>query len=187
MPEATLERAIGGDEAAIATVWRLWNPRLLRFLRSRRVAEPDDLAQTIWLEIARNLGEFNGGHDEFRRWFFTVAHRRVIDNGRRIQRRPVTTPLFNHDSPATEQGHASLDWAIGLLSRLPDKQATAVALRILADMDVIDVAAVMGKSPGAVRVLTHRGLQRLGEITDSEGNLRAGVTESDSLALTLTS
>jgi RNA polymerase sigma-70 factor (ECF subfamily) len=48
--------------------------------------------------------------------------------------------------------------------QLSPDQADAVLLRIVADMDVGQVAEVMGRSEGAVRVLVHRGLHRLRDL-----------------------
>ena len=53
-----------------------------------------------------------------------------------------------------------------LVRRLPPDQADAVLLRIVAGMDVGQVAEVMGRSEGSVRVLVHRGLQRLRELVE---------------------
>jgi RNA polymerase sigma-70 factor (ECF subfamily) len=39
-----------------------------------------------------------------------------------------------------------------------------VLLRVVAGLDVADVADVLGKRPGTVRVLAHRGLRRLAEL-----------------------
>ena len=44
---------------------------------------------------------------------------------------------------------------------LPADQAEIVLLRVLGDLDVAQVAAIVGKSPGAVRIAQHRALQRL--------------------------
>ena len=38
-----------------------------------------------------------------------------------------------------------------------------VLLRVIAGLDVADVAAIVGKKPGTVRVLQHRALTRLSE------------------------
>jgi RNA polymerase sigma-70 factor (ECF subfamily) len=44
-------------------------------------------------------------------------------------------------------------------------------LRVVAGLDTSDVARIVGKTPGAVRVAAHRGLRRLaGQVT------QAGVT-----------
>ncbi|MGH9055101.1 MAG: RNA polymerase sigma factor [Acidimicrobiales bacterium] len=44
---------------------------------------------------------------------------------------------------------------------LTPAQAEVVLLRVLADLDVGQVAAIVGRRPGAVRVLQHKALQRL--------------------------
>ena len=182
--DEVLARATEGDERAIAVIWTAWNPPLLRFFRGRNAAEPDDLAQQVWLEVARKLPAFTGDRDAFRRWIFTLAHRRLIDAGRRRLRRPPTVEQVDTAvDDATDQVD-QLDWALSLLQQLPDQQATAVSLRILAGMSVPDVAAVMRKRPGAVRALTHRGLRRLEELIHQRENPDAAVTLTPVLSLT---
>lgn len=159
-----LSGAIAGDREAISEIWREWNPRLLRFFRARRANEPDDLAQLVWLEVAPKLPAFEGDAAAFRRWLFTLAHRRLIDAGRAAQRRPTPGPIddtFEHPARRFDDEVDGLDWALSLLAELPDKQATAVSLRILGGLPAADVAVVMGETDANVRVLTHRGLRRL--------------------------
>ena len=45
-------------------------------------------------------------------------------------------------------------------------------LRVVAGLEVGDVARIVGKTPGAVRVAAHRGLRRLAGLVE-----RAGVTQ----------
>ena len=51
----------------------------------------------------------------------------------------------------------ALDRAIAMVATLPDNLAEAVMLRVVNDLPIADVAAVMGVSEGNVRVLVHRG------------------------------
>jgi RNA polymerase sigma-70 factor (ECF subfamily) len=51
-----------------------------------------------------------------------------------------------------------------------------VLLRVVAGLDVTEVARIVGKRPGAVRVLAHRGLRRLAEQLATEAPTRKGVT-----------
>ena len=51
-----------------------------------------------------------------------------------------------------------------MLSLLVPDQAEVLLLRILAGLDVQRVAEIVGKRPGTVRVLQHRGLRRLAEL-----------------------
>ena len=58
-----------------------------------------------------------------------------------------------------------------LIKSLPREQAEIIMLRVVAGLDTGDVAKIVGKTPGAVRVSAHRGLRRLaGQVT------QAGVT-----------
>ena len=69
-----------------------------------------------------------------------------------------------HHRPAPAGGLAAGRVALRLIALLPADQAEVVALRFIAGLDVAEVAEIVGKRPGAVRVAAHRGLRRLGEV-----------------------
>ena len=56
--------------------------------------------------------------------------------------------------------------SLRLVSELPPEQAEAVLLRVMAGLDTDVVAEIMGKQPGNVRVLSHRGLRNLARRLD---------------------
>lgn len=199
-------RAAAGDRDALGELWRAHQHLLLRYFRGKGMNDPDDIASTVWIEVARGLPTFEGDANEFRRWLFTIAARRRIDEIRRDRRRRDRDEVLQGErQPGPAPGAdvdaeraAALDRAIELVRGLPPDQAEAVLLRVVADLSVTDVAAVMGRSEGSVRVLTHRGLKRLAERgvgTDHTsdhssarprhaGTMRAaGVTNDDSEAM----
>ncbi len=169
--ELVIARAREGDREALGQLWRAYNHLLLRYFRGKGMAEPDDLASTVWLEVANALHRFEGGEPEFRRWLFTIATRRRIDDIRASKRRdqrntqpgewraPVTAISAAEES---EQAQA-LERALALVRTLPADQAEAVLLRVVGDLSVAEVASIMGRREGNVRVLVHRGLKRLAE------------------------
>ncbi len=57
----------------------------------------------------------------------------------------------------------SVQGAVALLAGLSPDQAEAVALRVIAGLETPDVARILGKSAGAVRVALHRGLKTLAD------------------------
>ena len=64
--------------------------------------------------------------------------------------------------------------ALALIGTLPPEQAEVVLLRAVVGMDVAEVATVVGKKPGAVRVLAHRGLRTLArQLDEVHGGLPA--------------
>src|SRR5262245_41301755 len=176
--EEVISRAREGDRDALAQIWRAYNHLLLRYFRGKGMADAEDLASTVWLEVANGLRRFQGSENDFRRWLFTIAARRRIDDIRSAKRRDQVYPAdgqwvapVSTASAADESEQAqALDRALALVRSLPPDQAEAVLLRVVADLSVAEVAQIMGRREGAVRVLVHRGLKRLAE--------RSVVTES---------
>lgn len=165
---STLEAARLGDREALAELWRANQAPLLRYLRSRRTPSPDDVASQVWIDVATSISRFEGDADDFRRWLFTIAHRRSVDQIRKAVRTAAPRPAFatraaDHAAGADveHEHHDALDRAVALLGTLSDDQAEAVMLRVVNDMAIADVASVMGISEANVRVLVHRGLSRL--------------------------
>ena len=163
-----LEAAQHGDRAAFAALWRTYQAPLLRYLRARRTPSPDDVASQVWIDVATSFGRFEGGDDDFRRWLFTIAHRRSVDEVRRLVRSsashpPLAVRAADHIAGADIDHEAfdALDRAVALVATLPDNQAEAVMLRVVNDLPIADVASVLNISEGNVRVLVHRGLTRL--------------------------
>ena len=166
--------AKAGDEAAMAQLWRATHPPLVRYLRGRSGEGAEDVAAAAWLDAARGLDTFEGDDTDFRRWLFTIARRRLVDELRRRGRRRgewlVDAPVeAARRSPDAGERLDDLGAALALVRRLPADQADAVLLRVVVDLDVSAVAEVMGRSEGSVRVLTHRGLRRLQDLLAEQG------------------
>jgi RNA polymerase sigma-70 factor (ECF subfamily) len=177
-----LAAARAGDEDAFARLWRSLQPQVLRFLRVLAGEATEDVASETWSRVARDLSKFEGTELGFRSWVFTIARHRGIDWRRREARRPIDLHPVEQlaEMPGDDDAAGpileavSTDRALALIARLPPAQAEVVTLRAVVGMDVADVAEVVGKKPGAVRVLTHRGLQRLAQILaqDAEDSRR---------------
>jgi RNA polymerase sigma-70 factor, ECF subfamily len=168
---AVLAAAQRGDAEAFAVLWRDLQPAVLRYLRVAAPSAAEDLAADTWVSVIRGLARFRGDEQRFRAWLFTAARHRAVDWHRQAARQP-TEPLHlelwaDHaapDDPAAAAVEAqSTRAALALIAGLPRDQAEVVALRVLGGLDVAEVARIVGKRPGAVRVLTHRGLRRLAE------------------------
>jgi RNA polymerase sigma-70 factor (ECF subfamily) len=182
---AVLRAAAGGDEDAFGTLWYDLQPRLLRYFRVVAPGAAEDLASETWLGIIRAIGRFQGNEPAFRAWVFTIARHQVLDWRRRAARKPtqdlpvtgLDEPLAPDDPAADAVEGASTQAALALIATLPTDQAEAIALRVVAGLEVHRVADLMGKQPGTVRVLTHRGLRKLAARlgADSDMPARRGV------------
>jgi RNA polymerase sigma-70 factor (ECF subfamily) len=163
-----LGNAKQGDQESFGAIWQAFHPALLRVTRGLAGArDADDVASSVWVDVVRSLDDFDGDVDAFRAWLFTLARRRLIDLRRRQTRRPET-PLgdaFDRrggtDVADDAVSREATDAALALVASLPPDQAEVVLLRAVAGLDVATVATIVGKKPGTVRVLAHRGLANL--------------------------
>jgi RNA polymerase sigma-70 factor (ECF subfamily) len=180
---AVLAAAAQGDELAFRALWRDLQPALLRYLDAFAPGSGEDLASETWLRVIKGLPAFSGDERAFRAWVFTVARHRAIDRWRRATRRhdelvplDALTHLPAPDDPAGAAVDAfSTRAALALIATLPPDQAEVVLLRVLAGLEVAEVATITGKRPGNVRVLTHRALRRLAATIARQPRVRGPV------------
>jgi RNA polymerase sigma-70 factor (ECF subfamily) len=183
-----LDAARAGDEAGFRALFRALQPLLLRYLRVVIPAAAEDIASEVWLKAARELGEIRGDGTAFRVWLFHVARNQAVDELRRRSRRresPVPPGDIEEfadgaaadglddgcaDTASSALERLSTDRALRLVAALPKDQAEAVLLRIMVGLDVARTAEVLGKSRGAVRINTMRGLRRLAGLLDRGGS-----------------
>jgi RNA polymerase sigma-70 factor, ECF subfamily len=168
--DAVLAAAQLGADWAVALLYRDLHPRLLRYLRAQAPQVAEDLASDVWMAVARRLASFEGNEDALRAWVFTIARRQVIGHWRQTGRRrtdlvapDVLVDRAGGDDPeAIVVADMTAQEAIAsLVAELPPDQAQVVLLRVVAGLDVAEVAEIMGKRPGTVRVLQHRALRQL--------------------------
>lgn len=163
-----LRDAATGHDAAVGELFRAIQPQLLRFLRHQAPEVAEDLASETWLQAAQRLPAFSGDISAFRALLFTIARRRVVDYYRARSRRPVTTPIPDRVEFSTGEGAESgvdatsaQDAVAELVKALPHDQAEVLLLRVLGDLDTEEIAHILGRTQGSVRVLQHRALKRL--------------------------
>ena len=174
--ERTLEEARDGHGSALGELFRELYPRILRYLRALEPGEAEDLASEAWLDLANALRQFEGDERGLRALAFTIARRRLVDLQRRRARHPAV-PIDTEGvveegwvGDVEEEAMTALatEAALARVATLPPDQAEVILLRVLGGLPVADVARIMAKRPGAVRVIQHRALRRLAEQMEGE-------------------
>ncbi|MGQ0432570.1 MAG: RNA polymerase sigma factor [Microthrixaceae bacterium] len=145
-------------------VYRQLAPAVLGYLRGQRLPDPEGVLGEVFLNVARSLHRFRGNEEDLRRWVFTIARHRVIDDSRHRSRRPQTTGTVPVDlaGPPDDAG-LDLD-LLDALGQLNADQREVVTLRFVADLPLEDVARITGRSVGAVKSMQLRGLTQLARI-----------------------
>lgn len=167
-----VQAARDGEEWALAELFRVYQPQLLRYLRRQAPGAFDDLAAEVWVGVTRGLHRFTGDEPAFRGWLFTIARCRLVEHWRSLARsrsEPMSHTLENH-VPAVDHhdpAHLVLDELASqeavdkATAGLTADQAAIVRLRVVEGLDVGEVARILRRSPGSVRVTCLRALRRL--------------------------
>ena len=171
-----LTAAQSGGSWAFERLYHAFAPSVVGYLRMQGAADPEDLTNEVFLNVFTAMGSFSGDEAQFRSWVFTIAHHRIVDERRRIGRRPQMT---TDDAPEqAEPGGDAEDEVLRRLSvervrrlcdRLAPDQRDVLLLRMLSAMTVEQTAEALGKSPTAVKALQHRAVATIRRLIEREG------------------
>ena len=154
-----------GRPEALQTIYAALAPSVLGYLRAKGVDDPEAVTSDVFLALFPQLNRVRGGASGLRKLAFSIAHARMVDDHRARSRRPVSAPYEESDdvrvaSSAADDAEATLatERVLEILDVLPADQRDVLALRIVADLSIEQVAEIIGRSSGAVKQLQRRGL-----------------------------
>jgi RNA polymerase sigma-70 factor, ECF subfamily len=164
------------EPAALTRIYTAYAPALFRFFMAsvsdRHLAE--DLTGSTFVSAIEGLPKFRGPVEALGGWLFQIARHDLYDH-RRKQSRSRTEPLDDNLTEAAASD-ATVDpeelaidrlegsRVMGALRELSPDQREVLLLRMAGGMTAPEVAAVLGKTTGAVKALQHRGLASLARV-----------------------
>jgi RNA polymerase sigma-70 factor (ECF subfamily) len=180
--EVLLARLKAGDERALGIVYDLHAPMV--FGVARRVTGDDQAARDVTQEVFTYLWELPGRVDlergTIRAYLGVVAHRRAVDEVRRVVRRGSAETRASGTHDGTEAGHEAEvveaehhGWwqrrVRALLDELPAEQQTALRLAYFDGCSYREVARTLGIPEGTAKSRLRLALARLRTLLDVEG------------------
>ena len=155
-----LAAAQAGEQWARARIYEWLAPAVAGYARAQGALEPADVTSEVFIDVLTRLATFSGDEAGFRSWVFTIAYRRIADT----RRRRSAIPAFPSAAPSAEDvtlTRLGAERVEGLLATLTPDQRQVLALRVIADLSLEQVAGIVGKPVGAVKALQHRALATL--------------------------
>jgi RNA polymerase sigma-70 factor (ECF subfamily) len=133
----------------------------------------EDLTSEVFVKLLQVLNTRKGPRTQLQGWLYRVAHNLAMDWFRQQNRRSSVSLneelAAGGDSPPAamerRQAHGQLHRAISQLT--PDQQQV-ILLRFGEGLKLTEVAVLMDKSEGAIKVLQHRAVQRLRKLLEQE-------------------
>ena len=166
-----VQRAIARDANAFAELYDRLVVRVYRhiYYLVNDVSEAEDLTGQTYLKAWEAIDRYKERGAPFVAWLLRIAHNLTVSylrsrrNHKVLEDTVVDQKLHRNPEEALERS-AEEDNVRAAIMRLREEQRQVIILRFVEEMDYREVAAVIGKSVPAVRVIQHRALGNLRKI-----------------------
>jgi RNA polymerase sigma-70 factor, ECF subfamily len=165
-----VEAAQAGDLEALASLYDTHINQVYRYALARlgNVHDAEDVAEEIFLKMLNGLPKYQVRKVPFAAWLMRIAHNEVVSFARRNVRRAHDTDLpeeivdrGSNDPAEHAERTLALEDLRKAVALLPEAQREVITLRFAAGLSVTDTARALGKQENNVKVLQHKGMQRL--------------------------
>jgi RNA polymerase sigma-70 factor, ECF subfamily len=163
-----VDRAKQGDRAALEELYLIHFDRIYSYLHmsvgNRHDAE--DLTNQTFVKMLESIERFEWRQVPLSAWLFRIAHNLAMDHfraGRRWQPEeeppePQEEQQSAHDEALQSIGRQSM---LEMIEGLSADQQQVLMLKFVFNFPNGDVAAILGKTEGAIKSLQHRALASL--------------------------
>ncbi len=165
-----IKKAQRGEVEAFGTLYDEYLTPIYSFvlLRVRHKSDAEDITQQVFLSAWKNIERYElRDNIPFSSWLYRIARNAVIDHYR-TQREHVDIESLSEqlsaDVPELEQildDTFQLQEVKRALNALGADEQDVLIMRFINELSSKEVADVLDKSEGAVRVVQHRALKKL--------------------------
>lgn len=165
-----LQKAQSGDQEAFGRIYDHFADKIYRFIYFRvghkEVAE--DVLSDTFVKSWEKINQINSP-SALSGWMYQIAKNNIIDYYR-VKKELVALSeveeFLEDEANPVDSANLSFqqDRILNVLSLLPQDQQQVIKYRFFEDLSNEEIAYVMSKTEGAVRVLQHRAILRLKEI-----------------------
>ncbi|HLG11822.1 MAG TPA: sigma-70 family RNA polymerase sigma factor [Dehalococcoidia bacterium] len=166
-----VQAAQAGDLESIGQLYDIHINQVYRYSLARlgNVQDAEDVVSEIFYKMLNGLPNYQWRKVPFAAWLMRIAHNEVVSFTRRNGRRANDTELpeeildrGNHSDPAENaERQLALEDLRKAVELLPEAQREVIILRFASGLSVADTAKALGKQENNVKVLQHKGMQRL--------------------------
>jgi RNA polymerase sigma-70 factor (ECF subfamily) len=163
------------DREAFVQLYRRHYDAIFRYCAHRLFgrAAAEDVTSEVFLKMVENFHSFRGTDAQFHNWLYRIATNAVNNHLRKTDRRKnlLKTAGEQANDQATDCEESSRKLVLlrqAMLALKPRYQAI-ITLRFFENMKLIEIAEVLGSSPGTVRSQLARALAKLRVKMNSNG------------------
>jgi RNA polymerase sigma-70 factor (ECF subfamily) len=158
------------DRAAFGELYERYVRRIhsYHYYRCSNQADAEDLTARTFIRALAHIHRYTDRGVPFSAWLFRIAHNLVANWHRDNSRRPVSRlegliQFAGRSDDPVEQVEATeaVDEIRSLVKKLPPDRQQLIVMKFASRMTNAQVAAVMGRTEGAIKALLHRTITSL--------------------------
>jgi len=162
-----IDRCQQGDVSAFGELYDTYIKKIYDFVYYKTLHREtaEDLTSVVFTKALEHINSFTNTEGSFSAWLYRIARNTVIDHyrTRKIEKDvdDVWDLSSSEDVAHDTDVRLKLEKAEKLLGVLTSEQRDIVIMRLWQDMTHADIATVIGKSEGAVKVAYSRAITKL--------------------------
>lgn len=158
-----------GDSASFGRLYDHYVKPIYRFIAVKVSIrqEAEDLTHEVFLTAWQKLPSFTFQGFPFSSWLYRIARNRVIDHYRTKKQHADIGEIDEKLLGITDSHEAGVDSALTLgkiyvaMKELTADQQDVLILRFVDDLSPAEIAEVLDKTEGSVRIIQHRAVEAL--------------------------
>jgi RNA polymerase sigma factor (sigma-70 family) len=170
-----VQRAISHDAEAFGTLYDMHVDRVYKhiYYRVGNEADAEDLTQQVFLNAWQAIHKYKKTASPFIAWLMTVSHNLVVDFYRtKKDKAYLEAEVLANGSASSPERAAETSFEQQRLRsailQLGSDEQQVVILRFMEGFEFTEIASLMKKKEGNIRVILHRALVKLRNILEKE-------------------
>lgn len=176
--EVALIRAAKEDNEAFGLLYERYVERVYNYIyyRTGSVYDAEDLTERVFMRAMRHIHNYSDRGLPFSAWLYRIAHN-LVANWYRDNSRRKEVPLEDSLAVQPRSDHPEQELLrveererlLGVLRGIPADRQQLILLKFVEHLSNAEIAAVMGRTEGAIKSLYHRTLLSLRDELDAAG------------------
>jgi RNA polymerase sigma-70 factor (ECF subfamily) len=166
---ALIQLSIKGDSEAFETLYLRHLEKIYRYIYFRvgDEVQAEDMTEEVFVRAWEALPNYKLGESRFTSWLYTIAHNLLVDHYRRRNPAQISSDDLARyadpgDLPERIIGQKQeFEVLAKSIMQLDELEQQVLLLRFVEGLSHREIAAIIGKSQTASRVIQHRALKAL--------------------------
>jgi RNA polymerase sigma-70 factor (ECF subfamily) len=165
---------VQGDAEAFSVLYDFYVENIYRFIYFKvNSSDAEDLTEIVFIKVWENRKKFDASKSSISSWIYTIARNTVIDHYRVLKNVEelhdnIEDDTINSPKKVVEDKLVS-DKVRSAIYKLNPNYRDLLLLRYIEDMSYAEIAVILGKSEGSIRIMQFRAMKELKNILQKMG------------------